>query len=549
MATTQSPLTASCAGNGLADGAVISPVPVRSSSKIITGQPALTEEAMGWLAFLHRKVGFGGTWFKDDVVHPSWDNLTGAPIGVYHRYDLSYATMALGLMADQTPAWREEYSRILGYVADRMLEYWSHWDWAENSGPDPNRANYPDEARVLIPEGHLGKYDIPGWAANGVEPFPYDPDPVRGNGSCNLMYKGYLNLILSFYNYVSGDDRFDSPFKVVYDDKTEFEYDHRGLNELIVQQWLRNPSGLACEVTKSYPWCNNLTGLSIKLFDSMHGTNLHWAYGSWKKYLRENFMGVPEKGPIEWLSLYYDANIDVNMRGEEHQFAYNWFANAFLGYPQDTELFSRLYEGAKRRFLVGQKDGTAFMAGAPGMEVDYPYATITALTMARELGDDETYSALRAWALKTYEPTVDQERGEFYMQLGLNEPWPRGQLNDWIMPAFTITEPGAWHRLFNSPKLSKFREPTLEGVEYPTLRPRQASWDAGERALHASFSTVDRSAEGRPTSLRITNLLPGATYRITIDGSVAGEQKPLQDTLEIATTIGNHTLTVQQLSI
>jgi hypothetical protein len=260
-------------------------------------------------------------------------------------------------------------------------------------------------------------------------------------------------------------------------------------------------------------------------------------------------MGVPEKGPIEWLSLYYDANIDVNMRGEEHQFAYNWFANAFLGYPQDTELFSRLYEGAKRRFLVGQKDGTAFMAGAPGMEVDYPYATITALTMARELGDDETYSALRAWALKTYEPTVDQERGEFYMQLGLNEPWPRGQLNDWIMPAFTITEPGAWHRLFNSPKLSKFREPTLEGVEYPTLRPRQASWDAGERALHASFSTVDRSAEGRPTSLRITNLLPGATYRITIDGSVAGEQKPLQDTLEIATTIGNHTLTVQQLSI
>ncbi len=115
--------------------------PVTASNQIFPGKPLLTDEALGWLAYLDAKTAFNATWFKDDAVHPSWDNLTGAPIGVYHRYDLSYATWALGLMAENTPAWRERYTKILGYMADRFLEYWAMWDWIENAGPDPNRAN------------------------------------------------------------------------------------------------------------------------------------------------------------------------------------------------------------------------------------------------------------------------------------------------------------------------------------------------------------------------------------------------------------------------
>src|SRR5882757_4276867 len=75
------------------------PARVTSSSDIVAGKSVLTDEAMGWLAYLDRKITFDGTWFKDDNVHPSWDNYTGAPIGVYHRYDLSYATYSLGLMS------------------------------------------------------------------------------------------------------------------------------------------------------------------------------------------------------------------------------------------------------------------------------------------------------------------------------------------------------------------------------------------------------------------------------------------------------------------
>jgi len=105
-----------------------SPFKVRSMSDIVPGKPVLTDEAMGWLAYLNRRVDFGGTWYKDDAPHASWDNLTGAPIGNYYRYDLTYLTFAIGLMADQTPAWREQYTKILDFTAQRFLEYWSLFD-------------------------------------------------------------------------------------------------------------------------------------------------------------------------------------------------------------------------------------------------------------------------------------------------------------------------------------------------------------------------------------------------------------------------------------
>ena len=39
-----------------------SPFKVQSISDIVPGKPVLTDEAMGWLAYLNRRVDFGGTW-------------------------------------------------------------------------------------------------------------------------------------------------------------------------------------------------------------------------------------------------------------------------------------------------------------------------------------------------------------------------------------------------------------------------------------------------------------------------------------------------------
>src|SRR4051812_41088294 len=118
---------------------------VTSSRDLVPGKTLLTDEAMGWLAYLDRKTTLNESWAKDDVPHEAWDDKTQPPIMPFHRYDLTYATYALGLMAENTPAWREQYGKILGYMSERFLEYHSMWDWIECSGPDPKRAEYPAE--------------------------------------------------------------------------------------------------------------------------------------------------------------------------------------------------------------------------------------------------------------------------------------------------------------------------------------------------------------------------------------------------------------------
>src|SRR5262245_7879854 len=77
-----------------------------------------------------------GKWTKDTRPHEAWDNMSGAPVQDLYRYDLTYATFALALMADVTPAWREGYSAILSFLNDRMLEYWSFVDWVDQKGQD-----------------------------------------------------------------------------------------------------------------------------------------------------------------------------------------------------------------------------------------------------------------------------------------------------------------------------------------------------------------------------------------------------------------------------
>jgi hypothetical protein len=524
------------------------PARVTSSSDIVPGKTYLTDEALGWLAFLDRKTTFNDSWFKDDNVHPSWDNYTGAPIGVYHRYDLSYATYALGIMSENTPAWREEYGKILEYMADRFLEYWAMWDWIENSGPDPNRANYPAEAAVLFPPGYMGKYDIPGWAGNGIEPYQYDPDPVRGNGACNLMYKGYLNLVVSFFNYVTGDPKYDADFKVQYDKDTVYTYNHRSLNELIANQLRANISGLGCEVMKVYPWCNNLTGMAQRLYDVMHGTNLTSSYEGWKRYYRENFL-APGYGsdPVEWCSLYWDPTIQYNMKGEEHQFAYNWWANSYHLAGLDRELGHRLFLGAKKRFIDFQSDGSAFSIGLPGLAGDYQYATICATSAAQEYGDTELFEALNLHIQNNYEPTWDAPRGEFFFHLGLGEDWPRGQLNDWLLPAYTSTKAGQFGQMFTNPNTEKFHLPTLEGVDFPTLRVRQATSDAF--TFYGSFTSVDRAKLGEPTSYKITKLAPGGKYNVILSDAPATEViASATGEIPIKAKIGTHTLIVSRIS-
>lgn len=525
------------------------PFKVRSLRELTPGGPAMTDEGMGWLAYLKRRVDYGGTWGIADAPHLSWDNHSFIPVLNYYRYDLTWQCYALALIAQRTPAWREVTSEILDFAAQRFLEYHSFFDWVENRGADPDRDQYPPEwVEMMIPPGYAGKYDVPGWSANGMEPFAYDPDPVRGNGSCMMMYKAYLNLVLGMYASVSGDDKYDHPFKIVYNDDLVFQYDAVSLNELIAEQMWKTWSGVSCEVTKAYGWCNNIGGISLKLFDNMHGTQHTMAYDNFKRFFRDNYItNGHDDLPIESYAFYYDRTIDVYTNRESNQLAVNWMMSAFNGIPLDQRLFERMYEGGMNRFYQPQPDGSAFLGGVPGMDIDDPFSTVSALSMSREVGDDERHASLRAWAQKTYQPTWDEARGEFYFHFNLDEPFPRAQFNHMLMPGLVSTGAHQWSRAFNQPNLAKFTEPTVTGVDFPTVRPRQAYWDKEARALHVAIASCDKARFNDPTSFQVDNLLPGAHYVVSIDGQRNPQPiVPTDGSITIETRVGSHTIVVQQ---
>jgi hypothetical protein len=256
-------------------------------------------------------------------------------------------------------------------------------------------------------------------------------------------------------------------------------------------------------------------------------------------------VGGKQHGLADWVSFYYDPDVGMNLNLPENQLSSNWFSVCWLGYPFDRETYLGVWEGGKKHFLTPQADGSAFMSGLPGSGVDDIGATCKAIACAREVGDEETYAALRNWADRHYQPIYDPQRGEFYYLFGFNEPYPRGQHNDWAMPGVVANSPQGWSRIFNKPNLRKFREPTLSGVDFPNVRVRQAYFDRALGTLNIAICTADSDVLGQPTSFDVTNLAPGVRYRVILDGAESGDWEMHGETLRIRTKVGSHTCIVQ----
>lgn len=85
--------------------------------------PSLNPRARGWLHFLWEKTTTPDDWSSTGTPHPWWDRYSVPGVQSYPRFDLQFSSYALLLMADQTPAWREVYTRILDGLASRFPTY------------------------------------------------------------------------------------------------------------------------------------------------------------------------------------------------------------------------------------------------------------------------------------------------------------------------------------------------------------------------------------------------------------------------------------------
>ncbi len=208
----------------------------------VRGYEATTDRSRGWLRYMYRKATTPDSWDKDSQPHPHWDGVSGEPRRSWHRFDLQDSAQPVAIMADITPAWREVYGTILDELVARFTGYWAAKDWLDQIGDDPKRDQYPEEwYRVLIPPFLRGKYDVPGWTANGVEPWGLQMDPIGADG--NLFFKGWFLMLLGFHLYVSGDEKWNEPFDMVRDGENTFTWTHNGIAELLANQWSRVAEG------------------------------------------------------------------------------------------------------------------------------------------------------------------------------------------------------------------------------------------------------------------------------------------------------------------
>ena len=218
----------------------------------VRGYPAISDRSRGWLRYLYRKATTPDDWDKDGQPHPHWDDVTGEPLTSWPRFDVVRSSYALPMMADRTPAWREVYGRILEEFIQRYTGYWAAKDWLDQIGDDPSRGQYPEAwYQVLIPPFLRGKYDVPGWTANGVEPWGLQNDAIAADGA--LWFKGDFLIVLGFYLYVTGDEKWNRPFDMVRNGTDTFSWTHTRIAEFLYAQMANRPEGVHCENTKIWP--------------------------------------------------------------------------------------------------------------------------------------------------------------------------------------------------------------------------------------------------------------------------------------------------------
>jgi hypothetical protein len=558
--------------------------------------PSLSADALGALKLAWRWVNVKDDWSIDGEIADNWDRWTGWPYMAKLTYDLTYIVRLVGKIAQEIPAWRELCGAIAESCLQRMFQYGSWCDWVEQPGLDPNRTNYPSlYYKHTIPRGYAGVFNAPGYAGNGLStamdclaqsfgwapvrkcsetpgrlggshkpPYlpqhspaigrVYDPDPVVGNGSSNMMYKGYLLEQFTLTKMITGSSKYEGKQKLVYNDEIQYEYSIHDVARILSEQMATpvdsNGSslrfGVDCEVGKAFPLCISVGGNATQLYDKLYGTTYVSSYLDWLEYAR-NWVagGADPDGPVDWCVPYYARDINYNMTLPEQQVPLFWTGLALQISVHDRRFAERIYEGAIKNYGHRHPDdslqialGKEFVGDALLSDL---WAECAALTCAHEFGDLARYDALKRHMDNNYNMT--RKDGEAYYTFGLDECWPRGIPNHIISWSWA-GGPGSFKQLFTEPNFTKFTEPTVEGVDFPVLTLNRACVDA-QGTLHIGTAAGTPDAEGTPTRFRVT-MLPPSARSVTLNGQPFTDWTAINATeIEIVTKSGPGYFTVR----
>ena len=276
----------------------------------------------------------------------------------------------------------------------------------------------------------------------------------------------------------------------------------------------------------------------MRLHDILYHSDTHRVFHSWWEYARREYLPLLAGREGDTLTQYYDPLIN------HHQLTGlgGGLGLALAVTPQKPEAGRLLFEAAAEALGWRSLDPVQESSRELTTLEPSPRNTLYGLALAREYGDHAVYAKLKAHAEAHYEPNWNPETGEFTWGFGLNEPHPRGQLNASMMICEAGNE-GAWWRLFNQPNLRKFTDPTVYGVDFPTVCLSQAWYDTERRTLVVSTDSGIPGAVGQPTSFRVRHV-DTQRCKVIIDGQLSRNWRVVDDELEIDTTVGEHTVLI-----
>ena len=247
----------------------------------------------------------------------------------------------------------------------------------------------------------------------------------------------------------------------------------------------------------------------------------------------------------DWFTNYYDPIIDYNHKVSLRN---DGSGSAIWGNLDKLMMIigiGPLRRDVGRQFFDAAAEGYGWRSLDPAAEPPGdPRGTLYGLAFAREFGDDAVAAKLKACADEKHGPTFDPETAEFTWGFGLDEPHPRGQFNASAAMAEAMTV-GAWWRLFNEPNMRKFVDPTVYGVDFPTVCLSQATYDATRRLLVVATDAGVPAAQGKPTSFRVTNVNPGRCS-VVADGAKSNAWRAVDGDIEIESTVGEHTFLIRE---
>lgn len=245
------------------------------------------------------------------------------------------------------------------------------------------------------------------------------------------------------------------------------------------------------------------------MYDIVSGTSHHEvAHRWWYGWFARHYMPAPA-GTREGLNpttMYYDPKEDYNHKID----ATMGLGTAWYALPQAPDLARALYEAA-----VVQE---AWRDASKPIKINVARVRRNTLGMlvARELGDHLVADRLEAALAPVLEPREFGE-DEFGWFLHLGEKWPRGQLNSLLIINDLITKGGEWRAAFDDAEHAKrFYEPTVVGVDFPTLGIEEAANTAGVLTVATYVGTA--SAAGSPTEFKIINV-PTRQPTVVCDGA------------------------------